>query len=352
MYDAIIVGARCAGSPTAMLLARQGHKVLLVDRDTFPSDTLSTAFIQSEGMGRLEKWGLRQTLLASGVPETAPTLHAFGQRMPGGAPDMLPTSPRRFILDKILVDAARAAGAEVREAFSIQDLIRDGAGTVVGVIGQERDGTQVMEEARMVVGADGRNSFVAKAVEAEEYNRYEPSSSGFYTYYSGIDAKEAELHLGDRHAYFVFPTNNGQTCIGYEGPLARWDEMRKDPGAYALAQFDKSQDERWLGLTGRPSFFRKPYGPGWALVGDAGYLKDPILGRGIDDAFRDAELLSTAIDAGLSGAQPMEQALSVYHATRDGIVKDVYELNQAFAQMPEWTPELLMRFGQAQAAPA
>ena len=364
MYDAIIVGARCAGSPTAMLLARAGHRVLLVDRDTFPSDTLSTAFIQSEGMARLEKWRLRATLLATGLPEIATTLHAFGQAIPTPDADVMPTAPRRFILDKILVDAARDAGAEVREAFSIQDLFRDSSGAVVGVMGQERDGTQVMEEARIVVGADGRNSFVAKAVDAEEYNRYEPSSSGFYTYFSGIDAKGAELHLGDRHAFFVFPTNNGQTCIGYEGPLSRWDEMRKDPGAYALAQFDKSspdlaakvragtQEERWLGLTGRPSFLRKPYGPGWALVGDAGYLKDPILGRGIDDAFRDAELLSTAMDAGLSGTQPMVEALAGYQATRDAIVKDVYELNQAFAQMPEWSMELLMRLGQAQAVPA
>jgi flavin-dependent dehydrogenase len=345
-----------------LLLARMGHNVLLVDRDTFPSDTLSTAFIQGEGMARLEKWGLRQRLLDTGCPELTTTLYAFGVALPAPAPPVMPTAPRRIYLDKLLVDAARESGAEVREAFSVQEVMRDGAGTVVGVMGHGRDGMQVIEEGHIVIGADGRNSFVARAVEAEEYRRDEPSSCGFYTYFSGLEASGAELHLVPRHAFFVFPSNNGQTCIGYEGPLERWDEMRRDPGAYAVKHFEESapalaarvraatQAERWLGLTGRASFFRKPYGPGWALVGDAGYLKDPILGRGIDDAFRDAELVAEAVHAGLTGAKPMEEALAGYQSARDATVTDLYDLNQRFAHMPEWTPELLMEFGAHQGA--
>ena len=344
-----------------MLLARMGHNVLLVDRDTFPSDTLSTAFIQSEGMARLEKWGLRRGLLDTGCPELSTTMHAFGMALPAPAAPIAPTAPRRTYLDKILIDAARASGAEVREAFSIQELMRDGSGTVVGVMGHGRDGMQVIEEARIVIGADGRNSFVARAVEAEEYRRDEPSSCGFYSYFNGLNASGAELHLANRHAFFVFPSNDGQTCVGYEGPLERWDEMRKDPGAYGMAVFEGSpglaarvraatQAERWLGLTGRASFFRKPFGPGWALVGDAGYLKDPILGRGIDDAFRDAELVSDAVHAGLTGSKSMDNALGAYQTTRDRTVSELYDLNQRFAHMPEWTPELLMEFGALQGA--
>ena len=365
MYDAIVIGARCAGSPLAMLLARKSYRVLLMDRDTFPSDTLSTTFLRADAVRRLQEWGLFDQVIAAGTP-TPPVVTLYWNGTPFPAPPMgyPPMAPRRTVFDTILVEAARAAGAEVREAFSCQDLVRDGTGAVAGIIGQTRDGDQVMEEARIVVGADGRNSFVARAVEAEEYDVREPHSCGFYTYFDNVPPDGFEIHLRARHFLFSFPTNDNKMCAGLEAPLECWDELRKDPEAYVLGAFEKwapaiserlkvsTGHERWLGMTGRRSFFRKPYGPGWALVGDAGFLKDPILGTGVDDAMRDAELLANALDEGFSGRKPMEDALSGYQHVRDTSVKDLYDVICDMARMEEVSPELLGRMALAQAAAA
>ena len=174
MYDAIVVGARCAGSPTAMLLARKGYRVLLVDRDTFPSDHISTHWIHQPGVAQLDRWGLRERLAATGCPPiTAITmdLGPFALRgTPPPAGDVAEAyCPRRTVLDKLLVDAAVEAGAELRERFTVQDLIWDGD-RVSGITGRSATSTTVTEQARMVIGADGLHSLVARQVEAPTYN--------------------------------------------------------------------------------------------------------------------------------------------------------------------------------------
>jgi len=361
MYDAIVIGARCAGSPTAMLLARKGHRVLLMDRDTFPSDTLSTTFLRPDAVRRLQEWGLFDRVIAAGTPTpSSMTMFWNGTAFPSPPQPLPAMAPRRTVFDTILVEAAREAGAEVREAFSCQDVVRDGSGAVIGVIGQTRDGDQVMEEARIVIGADGRNSFLARAVEAEEYDVHEPASCGFYAYFEGVPADGFEIHLNQRHFLFSFPTNDNKVCAGLEAPLENWDELRKDPDTYVRGAFAKlaptiterlkvsTGQERWLGMTGRRSFFRKPYGPGWALVGDAGFLKDPILGTGVDDAMRDAETLANAIDEGLCGRKPMEEALAAYQQKRDTDMKPLYDLICDLAKMEEVGPEMLGRMAMAQ----
>jgi flavin-dependent dehydrogenase len=167
LYDAIIVGARCAGSPTAMLLARKGYRVLLVDRVTFPSDTVSTHVVHPLGVASLARWGLLDRMLATGCPAINTYAYNFGPFTLAGTPGTpeSPVSfcPRRTILDKILLDAAAAAGAEIREGFTVDEVVVEGD-AVVGVRGHSADGIAVEELARIVVGADGRRSRVAESV--------------------------------------------------------------------------------------------------------------------------------------------------------------------------------------------
>src|SRR5205823_2586712 len=156
-YDVIVVGARCAGSPLAMLLAQKGYDVLVVDRATFPSDTISTHLVHPRAVAALKRWGLLDDIVATGCPAIERYTFDFGpitlQGSPGTPDSPVSYAPRRILLDKILVDAAAAAGAEVREGFSLDEVLtRDGS--VVGIRGHDRDGTSVTEHARVVVGAD------------------------------------------------------------------------------------------------------------------------------------------------------------------------------------------------------
>ena len=180
MYDAIVVGARCAGAPTAMLLARKGYRVLLVDRATFPSDlVLSTHFVWQPGIARLQRWGLLDNIRASHCPPIAFFHLDLGPFTLTGAPPpaegvTTAYSPRRIVLDYALVEAAVAAGAELREGFAVQELLRDGD-RVAGIRGRATGGKTVTEGARIVIGADGMHSLVARAVHAEAYHTTTPT---------------------------------------------------------------------------------------------------------------------------------------------------------------------------------
>ncbi len=365
MYDAIIIGARCAGSPLAMLLARQGYSVLALDRDTFPSDTLSTAFMQDEATQRLDRWGLLDKLCDAGTPGVpAVFMHAMGMSFPRPAGKYPAYSPRRTVLDTILVEGAREAGANVREGFSVRELTRDAEGRVTGIRGKSAEGADVIEEARVVIGADGRNSFVAREVSAEEYRIHEPTTCGYYSYFSGLPMDSVDLYLGDQHALFSFPTNDGLVCIAAEAPFANWETFKADPETYlrdAVARWapktaahmpNARREEKLFGMQGRKSYFRKPFGPGWALAGDAGYLKDPIMGTGIDDAFRDAEFLSEALDNVFSGRREWDDALAEFQQRRDASQEGKYEFIVEMAKL-NFGPQFLAQMAAAnQPAPA
>ena len=361
-YDAIVVGARCAGAPTAMLLARRGHRVLLVDRARFPSDTVSTHLIHPPGLAALDRWGLLSRVTADDLPEITTYSFDLGPVTLAGSPAGYGFSgsyaPRRTVLDKILVDAASEAGVDVREGFSVDELVSGGEGadgTVTGIRGREHDRHQVTEHARVVIGADGAHSFVARTVGAASYAEKPKLQASYYTYWSGLGFEHFEAFLRPGRGFAGWPTNDGLTLLICSWPMREADAHHTDAeGAYlatiamapALAERTASATrvERLLGAA-VPNYFRTPYGPGWALVGDAGYLKDFITAQGIQDGFQDAELCAGAVDETLTGKRPFDEAMRDYQEARDGRVREMYEFTADFANLDPPTPDMQQMFG-------
>lgn len=358
-YDVIVVGARCAGSPVAMLLARKGYRVLVVDRATFPSDTVSTHVVQPMGVAALTRWGLIDDLLASGCPPIHTYTYDFGPFTISGAPGTanFPVAycPRRTILDKLLVDAAAKAGAEVREAFTVEKLLIED-GRVTGIQGHSQGGAAVTERAAIVIGADGRYSLVADAVRPEQYNEKPPLLAPYYTYWSGVPVDgQFATYIRPHRGFAAAPTNDGLTLVVGGWPYSEFQENKKDVEANFMKMLELAPEfaERIRGGKREapfagvavPNFFRKPYGPGWALVGDAGYNKDPITAQGIADAFRDAEALVTGLDQSFSAARLFEDAMREYQQSRDQHVLPMYEFTCRMAALDPPPPELQQILG-------
>lgn len=347
-----------------MLLARRGSRVLLLDRDAFPSDVMSTHYIHPPGLARLQRWGLLDKVIATGAPFIIMrTLHFDGMSfqppnppLPEGlTPDTI--CPRRYLLDKILVDAAVEAGAEFRQRFPVRDLLWED-GRVAGVRAGPR-GSEVEERARIVIGADGMHSTVARLVRAPEYDAKPSLTFGYYAYWSGIPDTGMHIYFNsDATGILVFPTNFGQTCIGVGGLHGGFKDFRRDIEGNYLAVIDRipglseqvraaTRESRFLGTADMPNFFRRPFGPGWALVGDAGYHRDFITGLGINDAFFQAELLARAVDAGFSGRRPLNRALDSFERIRNEYAKPLYDLTTRMAAGEQVPPAQLMLFGAA-----
>jgi flavin-dependent dehydrogenase len=353
-YDAIVVGARCAGAPTAMLLARQGHRVLVVDRASFPSDTVSTHVIHSPGIAALNRWGVLPDVIATGCPPIETYSFDFGPFAIRGTPRACEGfsaayAPRRTLLDKILVDAAAQAGAEIRECFSVDEVIVED-GVVVGISGHDEGGATVVERARVVIGADGRNSYVAKAVHPEQYNDKPMLQWSFYTYWSDLPVDGFEIFIRPDRGWAAVQTNDGLTMLVVGWPYAESSAYKADVEANYLKTLELAPEfadrvrgakrqERFAGGS-VPNFFRKPFGPGWALVGDAGYNKDPITAQGISDAFSDAERCSTAVHQTFIGELSFEDAMSAYHRARDAHAMPIYEFTTQLATLEEPPPEM------------
>jgi len=355
-YDAIVIGARCAGSPTAMLLARQGYRVLLLEKATFPSEVPRGHMIQATGVALLKEWGLFEQVLASNCPPISRLVFDLGELALVGMPEgSTLTAPRHGILDKILADAATASGVERREGFLVQEILMEGD-RVTGIRGHGPDGVQVTERAKIVIGADGLYSLVAQAVQAPTYYVKPPLTCSYFTYYSDLPVEETAVYVRGNRLIVVFPTNDETTCIGIQFPREDLTSFRADIAGNFLNVVElvpelaarvrnATQAERFLGVTNIPNFFRKPYGPGWALVGDAGYHKDPYTAQGISDAFFSAKLLAEAIDAGLSGRQLLEEALADYERQRNEEVLPRYEFNYQLATFEPPSLEMQQLFG-------
>jgi flavin-dependent dehydrogenase len=342
VYDAIVIGARCAGSPTAMLLTRQGYRVLLLEKATFPSEVPRGHMIQASGVALLKEWGLFERVLASNCPPISQLVFDLGPLVLTGMPQGATLiAPRHGILDTILADAAVASGVELREGFLVQEVLMD-RDRVTGIRGHFPDGGQVTERANIVIGADGLYSLVAQAVQAPIYSAKPPLTCAYFTYYSGLPVEETAIYVRDKRMIVVFPTNDEKTCIGLQFPREELAAFRPDIAGnflnvvglvpeLAARVRNARQTERFLGVTDIPNFFRTSSGPGWALVGDAGYHKDPYTAQGIADAFFSAKLLTEAIDAGFSGRQLLEEALAAYEQQRNAQVLPSYEFNSQLA---------------------
>jgi len=354
MYDAIVVGARCAGSPTAMLLARKGYKVLLLDKARFPSDTLSVHYIHQAGVASLKRWGLLERVAATNCPPSTWQRIDFGPfALAGAAPPIDGVAdayaPRRTVLDHILVEEAVAAGAELRERFTVKELVFED-GRVAGVRGSAAGGEVVTERARIVIGADGLHSSVARMAQAPAYHEHPTLTCAYYAYWSGVPLPSTELYLRPERSIIAGATNDGQVMVIIYWPRAMFHEVRSDIEGHFMQALELAPEfaerlrdgqrvERFRGTGDLPNFYRKPHGPGWALVGDAGYHKDPITAQGITDAFRDADLLANAIDDGFSGRQPLAGALSFYEQRRNEATMPIYEMTCQFASLQPPPPE-------------
>ena len=350
-YDAIVVGGRCAGAATAMLLARGGLDVLVLESAHRGTDTLSTHALMRGAVVQLDRWGLLPAVVDAGTPAIRATEFHYGADVdtitsrPGTTPLR---APRRTVLDPLLTDAATVAGAEVRFGARVTGLVRDDRGAVAGVDHVER-GTRTTARAHapIVIGADGRRSTVAEAVQAP-YERVDASSSAvLFAYRTGL--------ARDRYRWFyrpgvtagVIPTNNGEACVWAGAPTARFDALRGDLEAgyrtllaeaapELAAELTDTDALRVRGFPGAPGYARRATGPGWALVGDAGYFKDPLTAHGITDALRDAELLARALLGGsLGDFQPMRDRLSAdLAAITDRIASYAWDLAELRDLLP------------------
>ncbi len=357
MYDAIVIGARCAGASTAMLLARAGHRVLLVDRAEFPSDVPQGHFIHKHGPALLARWGLLDRVVATGCPAVTTQVSDFGDVLLVGRELSLDGvawgyGPRRSRLDRVLVDAAVEAGAEFRPRFLVEDYAFDG-NRVTGIKGRDaRTGTRSIEQARITIGADGRNSPLARAVHTPQYEETPALTCWYFSYWSGVPSEGFEMYLRRRRMIFSFLTNDGLFAVFVAWPIEEFDNVRLNTEGEFLKVLDMVPDlagrvragrreERFCGTADVPNFLRRPFGPGWALAGDAGSHKDPFMALGICDAFRDAALLSEAVHQGLAGDRSLGDALAGYEAQRDRAVMNDYRQNMQLARFLPLPPEIL-----------
>ena len=352
-WDAVVVGARVAGSSTALLLARAGLRVLVVDRARRGSDTVSTHALMRGGVLQLDRWGLLDRMTATGVPPVRRvTFHYGAERLavslkPYAGVDAL-YAPRRNVLDALLVDAAEEAGARFAFGAAAIDLVRDDAGRVGGVVLRNRAGTTWTECAPLVVGADGRVSLVADRVNAPITSRGNSCAAFAYGYWPAGELDGYHWHYGRTGAVGlsagVIPTNDGLACVFVAGPPAAVVAATRRRGlAGGIHELLGLLDGDLRDLVaaapvgsvrlfrGMPAQLRQAHGPGWALVGDAGWWKDPLSTYGITDALRDAELLAGAVVAGAGSPRSTEAALADYQAQRDRCALSMHPIDDRIA---------------------
>jgi 2-polyprenyl-6-methoxyphenol hydroxylase-like FAD-dependent oxidoreductase len=352
--DVVVVGARCAGAATAMLLARQGLRVVVVDRGERGRDTTSTHALLRGAVVQLDRWGLLATVRAAGTPAVRQAVFHYGDAATtvpvGGREGSDPLyAPRRTVLDPILVDAARAAGADVRFGTTVTGLVREARGRVAGVrVRGPRGGTATVR-ARLTVGADGRGSPVARAVGAPVLVDAGDGGAVAYAHVLGLGEDAYEWWYRTGLTAGLIPTNDERACVfvGASAPRLR-AEVQRDasagflrllaaaapPLADAVAAAPASGRVRtWVAT---PSVVRRPWGPGWALVGDAGSSIDPLSAHGITDALRDAELLARVVVAQWHDIARDGSVLQPYQEVRDRLSAGIVATTAAIASY-EWT---------------
>ena len=357
-YDAVVVGGRAAGAATALLLARAGLSVVVVERARAGSDTVSTHAFMRAGVLQLSRWGLLDAVERAGTPPVRRTVfHYRGLTpvtvtiRPRGGVDAL-YAPRRTVLDGILLDAASEAGAEVVRG-SVTELVRDPDGRVAGVRLVDTGRRERTLRARLTIGADGISSVVARQVGAEVIQQGRHASAVLYRYYDGLPADGYEWFYAPGSGAGLIPTNAGQTCLFVGTTPQGMRELRRHGTEEAFASLlhengraltDRTRDARPAGRlhgwAGHPGYLRQAHGPGWALVGDAGYFKDPITTHGMTDALRDAQLLAAAVVEAASGGTHERVAMARYQSIRDQLSQRLFEATEAVAAYDWDTPTI------------
>jgi flavin-dependent dehydrogenase len=345
-YDVLIVGARVAGATVAARLAEQGRKVLLVDRDEFPSDTISTHAIGFNAVDSLRRLGVLDRIEAAGfrrIFRHRAWVDDICIEAPAGPPGSYSIAPRRLVLDQILLDRAVECGAELRTRARVDSLVVE-SGTVVGAVVQQIGGDKREVRARVVVGADGKQSQVAQWVSAAKYDERPIGRPIYYGYFHGftpLAEPTIELFFGSDRIGFCFPMRPDEHCLILEAQPEHFSQIRQDPARWFRDEFSAlpcmaerfrsaQLEGRMLGTRGTENFFRKPYGPGWALTGDAGYVKDPCTGYGIGDALLQSFMIAKALGACLDGAE-WEATMEAYTQRRDTTMRPLYEQTLAAA---------------------
>lgn len=358
-YDVIIVGARPAGAVTALLLARRGLRVLALDRARYGSDTVSTHALMRGGVYLLQQWGILDDIVAAGTPPvTKVVFHYPGESTPislkpaAGVPALY--APRRTVLDPALADAATRAGAELWYETSVTGLLRDDAGRVTGVETRDRAGHRALLTATLTVGADGVGSRVAGEVGAPTVRTATGTGTGvLYGYWQDLPAEGYEWVYAPNASAGLIPTNDGRTLVFAGATPARikaaraegtWSAFDRVLGQASPAIRDRVAAARapghLRGFAGMPGYVRRSWGPGWALVGDAGYFEDPLSTHGITDALRDAALLADAVVKIHSGDASEAGALAAYQRQRDTMSEPLFRAIDEVSSY-RWTmPEL------------
>jgi flavin-dependent dehydrogenase len=349
-YDVVVVGGRVAGASTAMLLARAGLSVALVDRGRRGSDTLSTHALMRGGVLQLARWGVLEEVVAAGTPAVRRTVFHYPDGTdvdvairPRAGVDAL-YAPRRHLLDRLLVEAAERAGVRVLHHTTVTSVRRDDSGRVAGVVARTRAGACIDLAADLTIGADGIRSRVAEQVGAGTTWRARSASAVLYRYVDDPQGDGYEWTYGAGAAAGVIPTNDGASCVFVSTAPERMRRLRRRGAERAIADLlvaaGPAAVERVQGLrpvspvrgwAGLPGLARQSFGPGWALVGDAGYFKDPITSHGITDALRDAELLAREVLVARSGVLPEQAALARYQETRERLSRDLFETTERVA---------------------
>ena len=352
-YDVLIVGGRAAGASVAQLLARQGRRVLVVDRDEFPSDTMSTHFMSLAAVGALKRLGVLNDILAAGfrrVTRHRTWIDDCCFEGPAGPPGMFSLCPRRTVLDSTLLEHAVKAGAQFEQRTRVDGLLTEG-GHVVGAVLQATGGERREVRARVVIGADGKSSKVAEWVGAEKYNVAPALRPVYYGYFHGVEPRPiatVELFFGGDQIGFLFPMRDGEDCIALELQPEHFEEFRSSHTEAFEARVrklpemaqrmrDAHLEGKLIGIKGIENHFRKPYGPGWALTGDAGYLKDPSTGLGIGDALHQSFMLAESLGAWFDGAD-WEGTMSAFQQKRDQVMKPHYDATLAFTRVRDVGP--------------
>lgn len=348
-YDAVIVGARAAGAATGLLLARAGLDVLVLERSQYGDDTISTHALMRGAVLQLHRWGLLPEIIAAGTPPVRRTTFHLGRDKtvvdikPSHGIDAL-YAPRRTVLDPILADAAVAAGADIRYGSNVMALRRDGDGRVIGITGHDSRGRSFYADADVTVGADGMNSAVARWVQAPVQRAGAAAGAYVYGHWSDVTADGYDWFFRPGAAAGVIPTNDCQACVfvgttlkGFRrnlvhNPLDGYLALLRAAAPEAAARLAGARrPDKLHRFPGRSGYIRQPWGPGWALVGDAGYFKDPIAAHGLTDALRDAELLARAVIDVASHGRDSAAAFGEYESTRNQLSESLFATTESIA---------------------